>query len=843
MKKSTLSIILTLLSIPLSYSAEKAEGSQGTATPQAAEVSRGTVYGVETISSSYFDEVYLYNNLVYHLDYQNMHVTYQSDTIGEFDQPDQMVFSVEGSSFRWNKYYLDGMRIDSRFFAGSTLYTPNMSDYDLSIDYIDSKLNFNTSSSRRQRASMSYNLGGIGGQSAGTTEFIRLLHLTAPDRAYKPIDERSSIKGAGTADVNFAIKGKDRDYMQSVYLNYGQRYLVGFDQTGINSYYPENYGKVQIGGELPFTLGGLFDQTNYLMIYSQRDHLNAEFYFSEEESSKLNSYAVSFYGAKRSSDINYTSGFNFALNHTEHENLNYSRNIIDHDGEGFEPWQPDGSHIEFSHSLTLDKPLNDWLTLSFDGYNSLMRFNTSQSSFENTTYSQLTTEKEATMLYLYEWESNSFYSGLMENNIGLNTEKRLNKNLNFRANLDLTLDAMFVKGNSRVSPNVEFRAGFDYSPKKWLDIELNLGRERVSYNIDDIEFLSSDYLSGNIYYIDDKNGNGLYDSGEKGSLFTTTGGKYHSLSKDAKQQAYYVVDIPINLYFGRHTFSFLQSYRKYSNTWSVGFDGDYSNYGYMEQVDITSIDGEGVSNTQSTDIYYFNGGQEVNYVVEDYPDGIMGGNFFTSTPFYMSSNMQYTYTAPKFMITVAWQSYMMSGLSTLGNGPLHNNLGALSESSANPNTYNVLSNTDSETPAVGRLDQDRAYIARIFTSFKLTPKLSMAMNLKFKDGQPFSSYQVEIKSNGAGNQVAMLPDSSRGINTSDGNFGKREDGVYTVDMRLKYETLIAKRRCEIGMYCYNIYDFANELTEYIFDQDIGDNRNAMSLTIPRGLIFSFSMDL
>ncbi len=836
MRKLILSIIF-MAAIYVSHGANPPSSDGG------ANVAKESTYGVETLTSDYFDKVYLYNNLVYYLDYQNLHITYESDTIGEFNQPDQMVFSVEGSSFKWNKYYLDGFRIDSRFFVGSTLYTPNMSNYDFALDYIDSKLHFDTSASRKQSVELNYNLGGIGGMSAGTSEFIRLLHPTAPDRAYKPIEERNSIKGAGTADVNFVVKGKDRDYMQNIYLNYGQRYMVGFDNTGINDYYPENYGKIQIGGELPITLGSLFDQTNYLAIYSQRDHLNAEFYYGEEECSNLNSYGVSFYGTKRSSDINYTSGFNFALNNTKHDNLNYSRNVIDHDGEGFEPWSPDGSHIEFSHALTLEKPLNDWLTLTADCYNSLMRFNTSQSNFYNTTYSQLTTEKEATMLYLYEWESNSFYSGLLENSVGVSTEKRLNKSLFFKANVDFTLDAMLVSENSRLSPNVEFRAGLKYTPKKWLDIELNLGRERVSYNIDDIEFLSADYLSGNVYYIEDKNGNGSYDSGEKGSLFTTTGGKYHSLSKDARQQAYYVVDIPINLYFGRHTFSFLQTYRKYSNTWSVGFDGDYSDYGYMEQTDIKYVDAHGDDITQSADVFYFNGGQQVNYVVEDYPDGIMGGGFFTSTPFYMCSNMQYTYTAPKFMISINWQSYMMSGLSTLGNGPLHNNLGALSESSANPNTYNVLTNADSETPAVGRLNQDRAYIARIFTSFKVTPKLTMAMNAKFKDGQPFSSYQVEIKSDGAGNQVAMLPDSSRGINTSDGNFGKREDGVYTIDVRLKYETLIAKRRCEIGAYCYNIYDFGNELTEYIFDQDIGNNRNAMSLTIPRGLIFSFKMDL
>lgn len=120
----------------------------------------------------------------------------------------------------------------------------------------------------------------------------------------------------------------------------------------------------------------------------------------------------------------------------------------------------------------------------------------------------------------------------------------------------------------------------------------------------------------------------------------------------------------------------------------------------------------------------------------------------------------------------------------------------------------------------------------------------MAINAKFKDGQPFSIYRAEYQQ--AGNnasQLAILPVSSRGINTTNGNFGTREDAIFNIDLRMRYKTKIANRKCEFGAYCYNIYDFGNELTEYVFDQDLNQERCAMSLTIPRGLIFSFKMDL
>ncbi|MFR9672790.1 MAG: hypothetical protein SNI72_07785, partial [Rikenellaceae bacterium] len=723
MKKTILSAIL-ILSATISNAEE--------ANEEAVRAEVTYKYGTETTSQEYFESVYLYNDLIHYLDNQNLHITYQAETIGEYNQPDQMVFSVDGNSYRWNKYYVDGFRIDSRFFTGSSLYTTNMSNYDLSLDYINSELRFDTSANRAERAEVSFNIGDLGGISAGTSEFIRLLHPTASDRAYKPIELRSNITGAGTADLNFALTGGDgQSYMQSVYMYFGARDMVGFDNGGITDYYTEKYGKIQLNGELPLRLGGLFDKGGYFVSYAQRDHLNSEFYYGEQESPALNSYSASIYGVKRGEELNYTSGFNFALNRTEHENLNYSRNVIDHDGEAFEPWMPDGSNIEFSHSLTLDKRLNDWLTLNVDTYNTLMRFNSSQSDFYNSTYAQTITQDEATPLYLYEWHSSSFYSALLENSVGLSTQKRLSDKIDIRANFDLTLDAMLVSGNSIVSPNFELRAGFDFNITKWLNIELNLGRERVNYNSEDIQFLSNDYLTGEVYYINDTNGNGSYDSGEKGSLFTTTGGGYHSLSSEAKQPTYYVVDIPINITLGRHSLTLLNSYRKYCNNWTVGFDGDYSDYGYMEQVtpqNLTWSDAE--VEFDPVDIFYFDGGKEVYYEVGDYPDGIMGDGFFTSTPFFFCSNVQYTYTAPRFTFSLNWQSYMMSGISTLGNGPLHNNIGTLSESSANPNTYQVIENQSSEYKAVGRLDQDRAYIARIFASYQVTPKLSIAANAK-----------------------------------------------------------------------------------------------------------------
>ncbi len=155
-------------------------------------------YGVESRSSEFFSERYLYNDLVHYLDNLDLYVTYQSETTGAFNQPDRLLFSVEGNSYRWNSYYLDGFRIDSRYFSGSTPYSPDLYNSSLKLDYIGSNLYFEQQRNSADFISASYNVGGVGGISPGTEAAIHLFHPTATDRAYKPFEYRNKVNGAGS---------------------------------------------------------------------------------------------------------------------------------------------------------------------------------------------------------------------------------------------------------------------------------------------------------------------------------------------------------------------------------------------------------------------------------------------------------------------------------------------------------------------------------------------------------------------------------------------------------------------------------------------------------------------
>lgn len=790
----------------------------------------GSRYGVQSRSSSYFSEWYQNDDLVHYLDNLNPYITYQAETTGQYNLADQLVFSVDGNSYKWNSYYLDGFRIDSRFFAGSTLFHTDMYNLGFGLDYLSSQLHFNTSDSFKPSASVSYNFGGVGGITKGGDAFVNLFHLTATQRMYNEVELRSKVQGAATANVDFIIG----DYRQSIYLDYGVRKQVFFDNQGISDYIPENYTTFQLNGETGATFGSLFDYTSYILNFKYRDNLYSEFYYNLAETSKLNSYSASLYGVKRGKSMQYSSGFNFAVNVTEHEDINFSRNVIDLDGEAYDPWYTDGANYEFSHALTLSREINDWLTLRADTYNSFLYNAPSVSEFSNIIYAQDVEQKTRDMLYLYEWKANSYASGLLENSVGLVANHRLSKSVEMMASLDFTLDGMLLSGESIITPNFEAQLSFAIKPAKWFDMEFTIANKRVSYTIDDIRYLSDNYMNADIYYID--------DAGNKGDYFTSTGGAYRTAQSNLRQSSYLLVDIPIYLTFGRHTISLLHSYKKFYNTWTTSYADSLDDIGYYQSTVNATSDAE-------VNLFYLNGGKAVDYLVGYYPSDRMGDSFFNNSPYMFSSNIEYKYQSDKFLFSLGWQSYMVVGNSTLGNGVISNNINSLSESSANPNTYVVARNVDSSYQDVGRLDQDRGYILRAFLSYNINKKFAMAMNLKFKDGQPFSGLSSEVIENSNGQkQVAIYPVTSRGTNTLDGNFGCREDAFFNVDLSATYRFRLFEQNFTLQAKVYNMYDFGTELTEYVFedtlDQSISDTgRNAMSLNIPTGFIFSLTIDL
>jgi hypothetical protein len=265
-------------------------------------------------------------------------------------------------------------------------------------------------------------------------------------------------------------------------------------------------------------------------------------------------------------------------------------------------------------------------------------------------------------------------------------------------------------------------------------------------------------------------------------------------------------------------------------------------YGFYQEHTTT------VSNKQEkwqvTNPIFFENAGEKHYVVGYENKELLGGNFFTNKPLYLSNVVKYAYNGKKVFFSLSWQSYLMSGLSALGNGVQSNTIGILSESTANPNTYLNESNTDGAYRSSGRVDQDRSFIARIQLGYNITPNWGIHMNGKFKDGTPITNFRTLAHTDAQGNtQLAVWNADTKGINLSAYHFGKRKDAFFNIDVRLRYRGHIRQVPLEAEVMCYNIYDFGTELFEFNFDEDMGRARRAMVLNIPRGMMFTFRVGL
>ena len=792
--------------------------------------------GVDSVKSDFFRDWYLTTDLSHYLDNYSDYVIYEAETTGEWQLGDQMIFSISGNSYRQNKYMVNGMRVDSRFQVGSTLFHVDLRRMNYALDYHKGIMNFRDDSLQKQNISLTGNVGNLGGISPGTNALINLFHSSGAERTMddRPLEMRNHVIGAGTGAFTFAIPAYGKRFYQHAYVNYGWRTQTAFDHTGISGMYATPYFTAQLDGELPLKNNQVLDHLRYYLVGKGRGDLYSEFLYNHNEVADYQGYTAAVYGEKNFDNAGkLVLGLNWGLSNVKHDSLNFSRNLLDHDGEAFDPWYSDGNTNEINLSVQYDQPLLPWLRVHAEGYNSFIHFKPTTSTWSNDVYVQSIADKTPTALYTYHWNSSSFGSGLLENEALLIAEKQLTDKLYMQAQLGISLDGILLENKSVISPNWLARLSFNWRPTSWLQLGLNLSHNRMNYTLDEVKYLSNNYLNSEIRYAD-------------GTLLATTGGKYHTIDKKLwmHQPSYAVLDIPIQFTLdkkSRHHFSLLSSIRKYYNMWFTG---------YTDGLDANMFEKDG--------LYYWREGEK-QYTVGVQPKDLMSGTFGGRTPYYMSNVAKYSYTGKKWLVTLSWQSYLMSGLSTLGNGPLHNNIGVLAESSANPNVYRVAREGNELYQGNCRLNQDKSFILRLQVTYNPCKYFSVSLNGKFKDGQPFSNFIAEPYTNGTHHQVAIWNDDAKGINMANQFFGKREDAFFNFDLRMTGRWWIKDIPFELDVTCYNIYDFGTALTEYTFDkydyptypywtidrgmESMHESRTSMSLCIPRGLLMTLHVGL
>ena len=755
--------------------------------------------GIDSVPSQFFREWYHRSDLVYYLEALNDHTIVENLTTGQWWLPDRLSIAVDGLPCTNNRYYIDGFRVDDRFQTGNTHYAPNMERYNLAINIHTGQFYFATDTTARDYVQASYNFGqvGNGAPAAGTTEIINLFHRSAVQSAdtYKHITERRHQKGAGTLEASYTFRDKEgNSYRQHLYAAYGQRLITKQDQCGLildDPFYTAPYYIVQADGYLPVKPNKVFTKLGYRFNFSGKADGGSENLFNHNEIYDLKNYTGSLFMKRE----HLTTGLTWESNIAKHDNIAFRRNIIDQDGESFEPWVPNAKTHLLSWAVNYEQPVLKWLSVYVDAYNSLVFFHPTQKQWENILYLQSPVASSATDIYRYEWTSKDFTAGLLENTIGIKAHYPLAPWVDINGHIDFTFDGLILgNGKSKISPYAQAGANFNIHPCNWFEIGITADYNRLPFTMDYLRYFSNNYLNANIYYA----GTDIVAS--------HTGGAYHSYKPNLLQTSYVEVNIPIRFHAydkqgGLHEVVLQNSYKKFFNVWHTYAANDRFEVGYTPP---------------------------------------FGSNGLMNSPYFFSQLSRYTYTGKKVMLSLSWQSMQAAGYTGLGNGPNSNTMGILSESTANPNTTMVVHNPNGKYPGVGRMDLDKGFVARFYLSYNICKWVQAGFTFKWTDGKPFTAYRYYQD----GKDIVLRPLDSRGTNPTDGNFGSRHGAVFMCDLHVQGRWNVNDTEMRLRLEGYNVWDFSNDLAELAFTQDIPyANRASVILNVPTGILATFSVDL
>jgi len=783
---------------------------------------RANLY-TENIPSRFFSDIYLHNTLEHFIENLYDLAYNQIETTGDYSRVDPYRFSFTGYSYQWNRYYFRNHRFNDLFNPGASLYKPLLTNTDLEMNIINSSVRFSPVDNFQDHFKVQFNTGHFGGRIPGADEILKFIlgHESAFKSTYIPIDRRKRTRANGSFLFQTHFISKSGALPFTFLADFGERRVTGFNFGGLNKEWKEGHLKLYTQGDLPIKAGKLFDRTSYLAEFLSRENLNSEYYYDVSETAEFTQINVSLWGEKISKNQSST-GINFSSKEIKKNFPGFSRNFVDQDGEGLEPWYPSAKINEFSLAHRHTIPLKDHrFDINIELFNGLLIHDPTEKQFSNSVYYEdvFTTY---TPLYITEWESNKFTTGLLENTVGIKYSPDPVRKFRWQGDFDLTFDGILLDKKSITKPNYQFDLQGEFRLHKRHVLKAQVGRRRIPFHFDQVRFISNDYLSGQQFFWRDLNNDRDYQSNEQLGLFKTTGGKYHHLSGNLRQPSINYFDLSWEWNIGKKWFFYvINQYRSFRNLWTSEFEKNLANLGT-----IVLSAGE--------EVFMFNGGEVVNYNVVPFKEELMEQaaetklNFIFDNPFYAGSTMKLSKETKRSYFVTSFSAYMVTGFAPMGNGVLHNTPGILSESLANPNTY---------IDYLGRFDSDRAFIIRMLWGYKFNFPLRMAFQMLWKDGQPINLFEKAISRDFLGNQVAFWNENIKGINPFTGQFGSRESAYFNFEFRFKYEASLKDHPLNFNLNIYNIFDFGTTLSNFSFSPGPSPaHRFVLDVQLPRGVI-------
>ncbi len=760
-------------------------------------------YGVDSVSSEWFDLCFHSGSLSEYLDKQSDYVDYYGSTGGTWANGDAMMFSVQGNSYRMNRIYLDGFRIDSRFMPGVTFYKVNMLYNDLLLDTYQSRLYLRSvPNDDADFISVTGDMSGwLGGPDPGA--FSR----PSGSSGMYPKD-RSYTLGAVELEAQYNVEDKKtvryfRTFRHHAYADFGKRRIAGINNDYELGSTDKLYFHVQANGELPMPSNMKKIERRdmvrmYYMFNASRQSGGQEFGFNNNELYTIDYYTASIYFRSPEWNIDkyrlfglrqaeWTMGFTYGLGRTSGVQ-NFVRNMFDADGKGYEPWVPIGMNYELSYACKLSFDFNTWLRIRYDGYNSLIFYHPTNRNREHVNeIVYYPSELESPERYNIVWKSGLMYGVLLENSVSLEAYYKYKKRFGFQLNIDGTVDGFVqIDGTTVVRPNWQAQLSFDWRPRNFFEIGLTIGDYRIPFSLDDMRFFAKSYNNGTIYT-------------KGGEFFGNMGGKNHTIQPKLFQPKYMLIDLPMKFAFGRSEISINTTYKKFYNLWSVNYLLEPLDYGFYVR---------GI---------YFDERSEKDYVV-DYREN-QGKMILTNTPFYLSNTIKYAYHGNYFFLSASWQSVIYNSVSALqGDDFRATDVMTLSEQSANPNMTKM-----NQAVAYSATHQIMPVgIARALVGFN-TKHWRAGIVFKYINGRPYSKYEKQYEFEDE--RVVAYP-TTFGGNLIAGEWGQWTNRQFDIDVNLMYRGMAFwDNLYEIQLVAYNIYDFASSL-----------NGNVMNLETPVFLV-------
>lgn len=713
----------------------------------------------------------------------------------------------DGDSWRQFSWSVNGLTINSALEPGTPGVIPPLG--------ITASFNLSRQSPLNWRQGLNFSLQSSPAVSSAPQVRITLSHVWPNMKGMIPGSSFMLQPHATTPERNLLLYSSRRQFTQNYFLDFISTHqgaswtaILGgtyFQATRRFNDFRKKEATFEEPGQLILLGTGVtknFRQVklNWVTIFNHlsRDNLTAELGRLPPETLFLE--RTSFFSGIDLTNSHWQANFSFLWekNHLTPQRLNFPKDLMDNDGEGFWPFSQWGDFTAATWRGKLSWPFTQPTiqSLVLHGY---LDFKYSLLSAWEAAhqYNPIYFANQPYQVILWE-ESQPYRNTNASFRGGLRGQWRVKKNLSLSVKLFLQTSSLRF---SQKVINLNFiQPGFDlgltFSPHHRLQFLLAYGRlpweVRENLNF----FLENNRPQGEIYFWRDANQDTYFQQGEETSLYRLTGGPVHSpasnLTSPVNRRLLFIVHSPLSSTF---RLQLTGTVKEVDHNFWVKFQKPYGHYVSLQEKSLYLLDQPAT-----------------HFLLSNYS--------FTEKPFYAELTLNlFGQQQDKWYFSFSFMAHLGMGYTSFGNGPTANDIGINDESQASPNTW---------INGYGRVDGDRAFVGKMFFGFYLVPRLFLSATLKYRDGHPFAfidTYQI-------GEERLFVFQTIQAENKKGIKGGPREDYLSDISLKLTYSLPLKKAHVDLSLSLFNAFDFGSELSEYVFS---GGKRYALELQIPRSL--------